>query len=168
MSEVTVNGVKIYLKGVKVVFANIEDEGFGRSITIDATDKETKKAIEAWVKENKIGKEHPGEANFKTYEDTIQYSFRLNDNTKFVGRSGLTEKDLGYGATVSLAANAFDYDNKYGKGTSASLSAVVIEKGKSSGADADLAELLEDDKENVEVAPGVEGKPVDVSEIPFN
>lgn len=162
MSEVTHNKEKIYLKNVKVIFANLEDEGFGRSITIDATDKEIKSTIEAWVKENKIGKTNPGEANFKTYEDVIQYSLRLNDNTKFVGRSGLSEKDLGYGATVSLAANAFDYDNKFGKGVSASLSAVVIEKGKSSGADADIAELLEGDDEAV-----AQGTPIDTSEIPF-
>lgn len=158
MSEVTHNNEKIYLKGVKVIFANLEDEGFGRSITIDATDKDIKAGIEAWVKENKIGKTNPGVANFKTYEDTVQYSLRLNDSTKFVAHSGLSNKDLGYGATVSLAANAFEYDNKFGKGVSASLSAVVIEKGKSSGADADIAELLGDVDEDA---------PIDLSEIPF-
>jgi len=157
MSEVKVNGVKIYLKNVKVIFATLSDEGFGRSITIDATDKDIKKGIEDWVKANKIGKDTPGEAKFKTYEETIQYNFRLNDKTKFVYRSGVSEGDLGWGSIVSLSANAFEYNNKFGKGFSASLSAVVVEKGAASGADDDLAELLEDE----------EGTPVDISEIPF-
>lgn len=136
---------KLYLKNVKVVFANLVDEGFGRSITVNATDPEVATAIEDWVSANNIGKApNQGKANFKTYEDTIQYAFKLNDNTKFVYSGGVSDKDLGYGAVVSLAANAFDYDNKFGKGTSSSLSAVVVHKGKSTGADEDLAELLGD------------------------
>jgi len=168
MSEVKVNGIKIQLKNVKVIFANLEDEGFGKSITIDATDKDIKKGIEDWVKENKIGKTNPGEANFKTYEDVIQYSFRLNDKSKFVYCSGVPEGSLGYGAEVSLAANAFEYNNKFGKGVSASLSAIVVEKAASTGADADIADLLEDDDETVEVAPGVSGTPIDITgDVPF-
>src|SRR5690606_40002620 len=122
---------KIYLKNVKVIFANLKDEGFGRSITIDCTEPEIGEAIEAWVVANKIGKApNTGVPNFKTYEDTIQYAFKINDSTKFVYADGLGEADLGYRAEVSLAANAFDYDNKFGKGTSSSLSAVVVHKGK--------------------------------------
>lgn len=169
MSEVKVSDGKIYLKNVKVVFASLQDEGFGRSITIDATDKDIKAGIEEWVKANKIGKTNPGVANFKTYEETIQYAFKLNDKSKFVYRSGVSEGDLGWGSIVSLSANAFEYNNKFGKGVSASVSAVVVEKGASSGADDDLRELLDGDEEGetVEVAPGVEGKPIDLSEIPF-
>lgn len=171
MSEVKFNAEKpekIYLKGVKVIFATLEDEGFGRSITIDATDKDIKAGIEKWVKDNKIGKDNPGVANFKTYEETIQYNLRLNDNTKFVYSTGTKEGDLGYGAVVSLSANAFEYNNKFGKGTSASLSAVVVEKGRSSGADDDIAELMDlSDEEKAAIDTVGGGTPVDTSEIPF-
>jgi hypothetical protein len=169
MSEVVINGPKIYLKNVRVIFATLEDEGFGRSLTIDATDKDIKAGIEKWVKENKIGKDHPGEANFKTYEDIVQYNLRLNDKSKFVYRSGVPEGSLGYNAEVSIAANAFEYNNKFGKGTSASISAVVVEKAATTGADADIAELLdlsEEEKAAIDKVGG--GTPVDVSEIPFN
>ena len=46
---------KITLKGVKVIFANLVDDGFGKSITIDATDKDTHDKIAAWVRANNIG-----------------------------------------------------------------------------------------------------------------
>jgi len=162
MSEVTVKDTKIQIKNAKVIFATLQDEGFGRSIVIDVTDKELQTAIEGWVKANKIGKANPGVANFKTYEDTVQYNFRLNDSTKIVYRSGVSEGSLGYGAVISLSANAFEYNNKFGKGTSASLSAVVVEKGRSTGADADLAELL--DGEDIIAS----GEPIELSdEIPF-
>lgn len=148
---------KIYLKNVSVVFANLEDEGFGRSITIDATDEDVKLEIEKWVHDNNIGKApNTGKANFKTYEDRLQYAFKINDSTKFVYAEGLSSADLGYRAEVSLAANAFDYDNKFGKGTSSSLSAVVVHKGKATGADADIEELM-----------GAEGTPVNLDEQPF-
>ena len=165
MSEVTINETKIYIKNVKVIFANLEDEGFGRSITIDATDKDVKKGITDWVKANNIGKTSPGEANFKTYEEVIQYAFRLNDKTKFLYTTGTKEGDLGYGAEVSLAANAFEYNNKFGKGSSASLSAVVVEKSASTGAEADFAELLDEDEQSAIDSEG--GEAVDVSTIPF-
>lgn len=149
---------KIYLKNVKVIFANLVDEGFGRSITIDVTDESTQKAITDWVETNRIGKApNTGVPNFKTYEDTVQYAFKINDNTKFVYADGLGESDLGYGAEVSLAANAFDYDNKFGKGTSSSLSAVVTHRGKATGADADIEALMGLD----------EGEEIDLSGVPF-
>ena len=155
--EVAKDPRKIYLKNVKVIFANLQDEGFGRSITIDSTEPEVTTAIDEWVATNKIGKApNTGKANFKTYEDTIQFAFKINDGTKFVYAEGLGEKDLGYKAEVSLAANAFDYDNKFGKGTSSSLSAVIVHRGKSTGADSDIAELL-----------GEEGTPINLDEVPF-
>lgn len=137
---------KIKLNNVKVIFANIKDDGFGRSLTIDATDTGVQKEIEDWVKANNIGKV-PGKVNFKEYQPeqgdkTIQYAFKINDYTKFIGVGGLTVDDLGYGAEVSLIAQAFQYDNKFGKGTSASLSAVLIHKGIRTSADDDIDELL--------------------------
>lgn len=137
--------IKITLKSVPVVFANLVDEGFGKSITIDASDDKVKQTISEWVKKNNIGKgERAGKANFKEYEGKLQYAFKINDFTRFAGIDGLTKDDIGFGATVSLVANAFDYDNKFGKGTSASLSAVVVEKRARTGADGDLEELLGD------------------------
>jgi len=132
---------KITLRGVEIIFANLEDEGFGRSLTIDATDPATKKAITEWVKTNKIGKDTPGVPKFKEYEDRVQYSFKINDSTRFAGNNGLSEKDLGFGAKVSLTANSFEYDNKFGKGVSASLSAVLVEGRARTSADDDMQQL---------------------------
>jgi hypothetical protein len=140
---------KLKLTDAKIIFANLEDVGFGLSLTIDATDEATQKSISEWVSVNKIGKTTPGVANFKEYTDaegktTKQYSLKFNDFTKFAGINGLTEKDLGFGAVVDLIVNPFIYDNKFGLGVSSSISAVVVKKGKSAGADNDLADLLAD------------------------
>lgn len=134
---------KLKLQHVEVVFANLKDEGFGRSITVNATDKEVEKAITDWVKKFNIGNaDNAGKPNFKDYEDKKQYSFKMNDNTRFAGLNGLTELNLGFGAKISLIANAFEWDNKFGKGVSSSLSAVLVEKGANTASDEDLAELL--------------------------
>lgn len=135
---------ELTLKNVDVVFANLADEGFGRSITIDATSKEIEKAITDWVKANKIGKTTPGVPKFKEYEGKQQYAFKINDFTRFAGLNGLSEKDLGFGSRVSLVARAFEYDNKFGKGVSASLSAVLVEGRASTSADDDLKKLIGD------------------------
>jgi len=151
---------KLKLQNLKVIFANLTDEGFGTSITVDVTDEEVKTKIANWVKANKIGKETPGVAKFKEYtpeeseETTIQYAFKINDFTKFQGLDGLTKESLSYGAVIDLVANPFPYDNKFGKGVSSSLSAVLIkEKGKT-GSDSDMEDLLSefeiDGKETVE------------------
>lgn len=167
---------KITLRDVEVIFANLEDEGFGKSITINATDKATQKKITGWVETNNIGKgDNAGKPNFKEYEGKYQYSFKINDYTRFAGLNGLEQKDLGFGARISLIANAFEYDNKFGKGTSGSLSAVVIEKRASSSSDGDLAELLGEpivtDGETIpldEIPPEfLDDEPVKLSDIPL-
>lgn len=119
----------IVLKGQKVVFAELEDKGFGKSLTI-AVDDAAKKAIEDWVKDNNI---NGGTAKFKEYknektgETTLQYTFKFSKFTQIAG------EDLGYGAEVNLQAKAYDYNNKFGSGTSASLSGVyVVKAGKNS------------------------------------
>lgn len=158
---------KIKLKDVKVIFANLEDTGFGKSITIDCTDKAVEDQIVEWVKTNNIGKDNPGVANIKDYtsektgETTRQFAFRINDYTKFAGVNGLSEKDLGYGARVDLIANSFTYNNKFTGGkerVGQSLSAVVVRAGASTGADADLADLLGDEADT-EAATEVSGVP---------
>lgn len=159
---------KLKLQKVKVIFYNDVDEGFGTSITIDATDPQVRKQIEDWVKENNIGKDNPGVANFKEYtneksgETTIQYAFRINDYTKYAGLNGLSEKDLGYGAVVDLIANAFVYNNKFTKNedrVGQSASAIVVRSGATTGGDADLAELLGDLGEEPEEETKVDSVP---------
>lgn len=122
---------EIVLKNVKVIFADLEDRGFGRNIVIDATDPSIRDAITNWVKDNNI---NGGEAKFKDYttkdgEETKQYTFKLSNYTVFDGDNNLNEKSLGYGAIINLSASAYDYNNKFGAGTSASLRAVYIKQG---------------------------------------
>ena len=149
----TEGNTKIKLKDVKVVFYNPVDEGFGCSITIDATDPAVKEQITEWVKQNNIGKDEPGVPKFKDYtnektgETTTQFAFKLNDYTKYAGIIGLSEKDIAYGSRVDLIANAFTYNNKFTGGkdrTGQSVSAIVVRSGGNSGGDADLADLLSD------------------------
>lgn len=121
----------IQLFDVKVIFADLEDRGFGRNIVIDATDQATQDAISIWVKDNNI---NGGKAHFKDYttkdgEETKQYTFKISEYTQFGGDNNLDEKSIGYGATINLLAKAYDYDNKFGKGTSASLRAVYVKEG---------------------------------------
>lgn len=160
---------KLKLKDVKVVFYNPEDEGFGTSITIDATDSKVKEQISNWYKENNIGKDNPGVPKFKEYtnektgETTNQFAFKITEHTKYAGINGLSDKDLGYGAIVDLIANSFEYSNKFTGGKTRvgqSVSAVVIKSGASSGGDADLQELLGEAAEEPD-------KEVDAESIPF-
>jgi hypothetical protein len=136
---------RIRLNNVEVVFANLDDTGYGKSITISAVDKEVEQAITDWVKENKIGKgDKAGVPNFKEYEGRKQYAFKINDYTRFAGLNGLSPTNLGFGARISLIASAFAWENKFGKGISSSLTAVLVEKAANSASDGDLAELLGD------------------------
>jgi hypothetical protein len=157
---------KIKLTNVKVIFASFVDEGFGRSITIDATDKKIQDAISEWVSGNVIGKgtdKDKGVAKFKTYKpekgsETVQFSFKMNDATKISGADGLGKDHVGYGAVISLIANAFPFDNKFGKGVGQSLSAVYVLKGKKSAGDDDISELALEAAGNIEAfEEGAEG-----------
>ncbi len=151
-TESKVKQPKLKLKNVEVVFANLEDEGFGRSLTIKVT-SENEKAINDFFKANQIGNEKSraiGEPNYKEYEGTKQLSIRFNDNTRFAGLNGLDKLDLGFGARIDCIVNAFEYNNKFTRGATyvgASLSAVVILSGRRTGADADLNELLNEAQE---------------------
>lgn len=160
---------KIKLQKVKVVFFNPEDNGFGTSITIDATDPDVKKAITDWVKGNNIGKDEPGVPKFKEYtnektgDTTTQFAFKINEYTKYAGINGLSKDDIGYGAVVDIIAQAFEYSNKFTSGKTRvgqSASAIVVRSGATSGADADLAELLGDLGEEPE-------EETEVSSVPF-
>lgn len=126
------------LKHVKVIFADLEDRGYGRSVTIDVTDPETKKLVEDWCEVTGV---NGGKANIKEYKDkdgnvTLQYNFKLSKFTEIEYKEGIAER-LGYGAVINLTARAFEYDNKFGKGISASLASVfVVEPAVSSKMDA--------------------------------
>ena len=163
---------KLTLKSVEVIFANLEDEGFGKSITINCSDKEVRDAITKWVKDNKIGKgEKAGMPNIKEYEGKQQYALKLNDYTVFGFREGLDKSNLGFGATISLTAQAFSYDNKFGKGTSGALSAVYVESRAKTGADEDLQELMgsmgANDRLNDAPPPTDDDAPISLEDIPF-
>lgn len=159
---------KLKLKNVKVVFFNPTDEGFGTSITIDCTNPEVKKQIEEWVKDNNIGKDNPGVANFKEYtpengDTTLQFAFKINEYTKYAGVNGLGKDDIGYGATIDLIAQAYQYSNKFTKGetrTGQSVSAIVVRSGATTGGEADLNELLG------EISEEPEGE-TQITDVPF-
>lgn len=129
------------IKHAKVIFADLEDRGYGRSITIDVTDPELADLIKDWCKATGV---NGGKANIKEYKDkdgnvTLQYAFKLSKYSDIQYKEGIAER-LGYGAIINLTARAFEYDNKFGKGVSASLAAVfVVEPAVSSKMDA-LAE----------------------------
>ena len=136
------NNRTLQLFDIKVIFADLEDRGFGRNIVIDATDEKIQKAIIEWVKENNI---NGGEAKFKDYtnkdgETTKQYTFKLSKFTEFGGKDNLDEKAIGFGAIVNLLASAYEYENKFGKGTSASLRAVYVKEGQVKSALSSIAE----------------------------
>lgn len=142
---------KLKLTNVTVIFANFVDEGFGTNITIDATNPEVQEAIRTWVKNNNIGKgDKAGVANFKEYKsddaDTvIQYTFKHNKITKFAAvNTEFKPEMLGFGAKISLSANAFPVDNKFMKGTSSALLAVKVISPKTSGAEDALKDLMDD------------------------
>ena len=151
-TESKIRQPKLKLKNVEVVFANLEDEGFGRSLTIKVTgDNEAE--INQFFKVNQIGNEKSkviGEPNYKEYEGTKQLGIRFNDNTRFAGLNGLDQLDLGFGARIDCIINAFEYNNKFTRGATyvgASLSAVVVLSGRKTGADADLNDLLNEAQE---------------------
>ena len=136
------NTKTLQLFDIKVIFADLEDRGFGRNIVIDATDEKVQKAIIDWVKENNI---NGGEAKFKDYTDkegktTKQYTFKLSQYTEFGGADNLNEKAIGFGAVVNLLASAYEYDNKFGKGVSASLRAVYVKEGQVKSALSSIAQ----------------------------
>ena len=152
---------KLKLSGCKVVFYTGPDdpkaEEFGTSVTI-ALDAEQKKAVQDFYKENNVGKNgdpKKGTANIKEYTNeetgvtTEQWTVKFGDKTQWAGLNGLSQNDMGYGATINLIAGAFDY-SRFGGGVGVKANAIVLTKGAASNNDGDLAELMEDLGEEVE------------------
>lgn len=138
------------LLNAEVVFVNLlEESGFKPSVTIKVT-PEFEKQISAFWAENQIGKTGQGVAVFKEYTNkenvtTRQFNVALNPTVKFAGINGLTEKDLGFGAVVNMVINCFTYNNKFSGGKdrqSTNVAACVILRGRKTGNDAVLSELL--------------------------
>ena len=122
------NEKELVLNHVKIIFSELTDKGFGRNITIDVTDPKVQQEISDWAKYNNV---QGGAPKFKKYEGkdgkvTMQYSLKISDYTKIEGKDGLGEANLGYGAVVNLIARAFEYNNKFGSGVSASLAGIYV------------------------------------------
>ena len=120
----------LIIKHVKVVFAELEDKGFGTSITIDVTDPALQEDITKWVAEHNI---NGGVAKFKDYTTkdgvaTKQYNVKLSKYTDIKFKDEGME--LGYGSVINVVVHPYEYDNKFGKGISASASAIFVIKSK--------------------------------------
>lgn len=134
---------ELVLKDLDVIFAELEDKGYGLSITIDATKPKIQKQITEWVKANNI---NGGTPRFKTYTgkdntEVIQYQFKISKYTDFrFADADVESAGLGFGAKINIVARAFEYDNKFGNGISASLSAVYVKEGAKNSAMNKIAE----------------------------
>ena len=120
------NSKELVLKHVNIIFAELKDKGYGRSITIDVTDQSMLDTISTWADANGITLNIKDYTDKKTGKVTKQYQLKITEYTQIDGKNGESESSLGYGAVVNIVARAFDYDNKFGKGTSASLSGIFI------------------------------------------
>lgn len=121
----------IIINNVKVIFCDLKDRGFGKSVTI-AVDDKIKADITAWVKTNNI---NGGIPRFKEYtnkntkETTTQYTFKFSNFIEI--ESPVSESEgygLRYGAIISLRARAFEYNNKFGSGVSSSVSHLYVKE----------------------------------------
>lgn len=131
---------KLVLKNVKLLFVEIKDKDFGSSITIDVSNENVRKEIENYYASENLTPKFKDYTNEKSGETTKQFSVKLASFVKIQDEAG-TEYDLdviennlhtaklGYGAELNIAIRPYDYDNKFGKGRSASVSAIKIVKG---------------------------------------
>lgn len=133
---------ELIIKNAKIVFADLEDKGFGKNIVIDATDKEMQDLITDFYKAAKVG---AGKPKFKDYtnkdgETTKQFTIKLSDYTDIEGKDGLGAKDLRYGAKVNILVRTYEWDNTFGKGTSARAQSIYVLEG---GAKSNMAKIAE-------------------------
>lgn len=131
---------KLIIKDAKVLFVEIKDADYGSSITIDASDENMRKNIEQYFQQEGLTPKFKEYTNEKTGETTKQFSIKLATFVKVQDEDGndydldgiekhQRDAKLGYGATINLAIRSYDYENKFGKGKSASASAIRITKG---------------------------------------
>lgn len=122
---------ELIIKNAKIIFAELEDKGFGKNIVIDVTDKKLQKQIEDFYAENKVGE---GAPKFKDYtnkdgETVKQFTLKLSEYTDIEGKDGLGEKDLRYGAVINILVHTYEWDNKFGKGVSARVQSIFVVEG---------------------------------------
>lgn len=131
---------KLILKGAKVLFIELKDKDFGSSITIDVTDGTMRSAIETYYAGEGLTPKFKDYTNKNTGEVTKQFSIKLASFVKIQDEAGneysiddvenkLSQIKLAFGAIVNLAIRSYEYDNKFGKGKSTSVSALKITKG---------------------------------------
>ena len=133
---------ELIIKNAKIVFADLEDKGYGRNIVIDATDEKLQKQIETFYAENNIG---DGAPKFKDYTNkdgktTKQFTLKLSEYTDSEGKDGLGAGDLRYGAIVNILVHTYEWDNKFGKGTSARVQSLFVVEG---GVKTNMAKIAE-------------------------
>lgn len=122
---------ELIIKNAKIVFAELEDNGFGKNIVIDVTDKDLQDQITEFYKAAKIA---DGKPKFKDYtnkdgETTKQFTLKLSEYTDIEGKDGLGAKDLRYGAKVNILVRTYEWDNKFGKGISARAQSIFVIEG---------------------------------------
>lgn len=128
---------ELIIKHANVIFSELTDKGFGRSIVIDATDEEMQKQINDWSAENGVKPKFKDYTN-KEGKTTKQYTIKLSEFTQIEGQEG--EKSLGYGAVVNVIIRAFEYSNKFGKGKSCSASGIFVVEPKTDTVMSKIAE----------------------------
>lgn len=130
----------LIIKNAKLLFVEINDKDFGSSITIDVTDPEMQKIITEYYTNAGLNPKFKDYVNGKTGETTKQFSVKIASFANIQTEDGetltLDEAEnkvsaikLGFGAIVNIAIKPYEYDNKFGKGKSASVSAIRIVKG---------------------------------------
>lgn len=124
---------EITITHANVLFVELEDKGYGRNVTIDVTDDAIRKPIEDWAKENGI------KLRIKDYtqkDGTIvkQLQLKFSKFLKVAGKEpAYNEASIGWGAVINLIANVYEYDNKFGKGRTMSVSNIfIVEPAKNS------------------------------------
>jgi hypothetical protein len=133
---------ELIIKNAKIVFAELEDKGFGKNIVIDVTDKELQDLITDFYKAEKIGS---GKPKFKDYTNkdgktTKQFTIKLSEYTDIEGKDGLDAKDLRFGAVVNILVRTYAWNNTFGEGISARAQSIFLLEG---GAKTNMAKIAE-------------------------
>lgn len=130
----------LIVKGVKVLFVEIKDKDFGSNVTIDVTDDAIRSQIEAFYTANGMNPKFK-EFTSKDGKTTKQFSIKLASFISVQDEDGVTYEGIDaleeiaksirfvYGSEINLAIKSYEYNNKFGAGKSASVSAIRIVKG---------------------------------------
>lgn len=133
---------ELIIKDVKIIFAELEDKGYGRNIVIDATDENLQKVITDYYEEFNIGSGTPKFKDYTTKDGKTvkQFTIKISDYCDIEGKDGLGESDLRYGAKVNVLIKAYEWDNSFGKGVSARAMDIYIVEG---GVKTNMAKIAE-------------------------